>query len=162
MELKGNSHDIQMFENIVKNWVKHGTAYIVKKPFNPDGTAFVPNDQEQPRFSTSVYNIEKYYQLIIAPSPYTYGGRVNVRFWYDKRCDTGGVKITREGMMMIFSSMTVLGLLQKIGTNLDNGTNLINMDVIKNILIKAVEQSGNKIDAAKLELKDEKINNAGH
>jgi len=75
---------------------------------------------------------------------------VNVRFWYDKRSEKAGIKITRDGFMLILKSMTVVGLLRQLSKKVTkNGTDEVDIDLVKEVLtemIKAKTEKDTKID----------------
>lgn len=157
IELFGTIYVIQTVEEWCQILVNKKQAVLVH-----DSSKYVKKldgmlDHANDNFNVKVYKAgvsdrdhsrEADYQVFVGKSFET--KNVNVRFWYDKRSEKAGIKITREGFELILKSMTVVGLLRQLSKKVTkNGTDEVDIDLVKDVLtemIKAKSEKDSKID----------------
>jgi len=145
MEFVSTCYSIQTLEELCKILVAkkharllHDSSKYLKKP---DGRIDHPGN----KFNVKQYEVEMHnhceanYQIFVGKSFEAVD--VNVRFWYDKRIDKAGVKISRAGLNLILKSMTVVGLLRKLNLKVTkNGTDEVNLDLVKDVLLETIKR----------------------
>lgn len=116
----------------------HDSSKYLRKP---DGRI----DHAGNKFNVKSYEVEVHdryeadYQVFVGRTFEVVN--VNVRFWYDKRIDKAGVKISRQGLMLILKSVSVIGLLQQLNMKVsNNGTDEVNLDLVKDVLSKTLKE----------------------
>lgn len=144
MEFTGTCYAIETIEELCKNLVQKKHARLLhdssKYMLKPDGRVDYPGN----KFNVKAYQVEmhdKYdtsYQVFVGKSIDAVD--VAVRFWYDKRIDKAGVKISRQGLTLILKSMTVIGLLRQLSLKVTkNGSDEVDLDLVKDVIIQAIK-----------------------
>ena len=131
MEFTSKRYWMQCLEEYCKSLVRSNQAELSKFPSH-----YFP-EMERSRVSTKVYKV---YLVNINPNPphILRPATIAVRFWYDKRYDLAGVKITHEALFTLFKSMTVSSVLKQVGINVENGH--IDPELVKGLLEKLIEE----------------------
>jgi hypothetical protein len=143
MEFVSTVYSIQTIEEWCKILVTKKHARILhdssKYTRQADGHFAPGNKFNVKQYETEVHDhAEANYQVFVGKS--FEAKDVNVRFWYDKRIDKAGVKISREGLSLILKSMTVVGLLRQLSMKVtNNGNDEVNLDLVKDVLTQAVK-----------------------
>ena len=149
MEFVSTCYSIQTIEEVCKVLVAKKHARILhdssKYLKTPDGRIDHPGN----KFNVKQYEIEAHdhqeanYQIFVGKSFEAVD--VNVRFWYDKRIDKAGVKISRQGLNLLLKSMTVVGLLRQLNMKVtNNGNDEVNLDLVKDVLVQAIKIKADK------------------
>jgi hypothetical protein len=144
MEFVSTCYSIQTIEELCKILVAKKHARLLhdssKYLKTPDGRIDHPGN----KFNVKQYEVEAHnhyeanYQVFVGKSFEAID--VSVRFWYDKRIDKAGVKISRAGLNLILKSMTVVGLLRQLNLKVtNNGTDEVNLDLVKDVLTQAIK-----------------------
>jgi hypothetical protein len=130
LEFTSTCYAVDKVEEICKKLVKKGAAECVKEP-RPYRDQHTEN-----RFNVDVY---KHYLIKITHGDIFLPWEANIRFWYDRRQDRAGIKLSVESLLAILNSMTVINLLQKLDLKLGGGTNgKMALDKIAEVLTKAM------------------------
>lgn len=129
MEFTSNCYWMSLLEAKCKDLAGTGQAEVVK-----DTARFGYNR----RFNTKVYNT---YLVHITNPPSVFMSGVAVRFWYDKRNDVAGVKVTHEGLNLLLHSFTITTLLRQLNIRTHNGNKAIDAETIRNLLVRLIEAS---------------------
>lgn len=144
MEFVSTCYSIQTIEELCKILVAKKHARLLhdssKYLKTPDGRIDHPGNKfNVKQYETELHDhAEANYQIFVGKSFEAVD--VNVRFWYDKRIDKAGVKISRAGLNLILKSMTVVGLLRQLNLKVtNNGTDEVNLDLVKDVLTKAIK-----------------------
>jgi len=143
MEFVSTCYSIQTIEELCKILVAKKHARILhdssKYTRQTDGH-YAPGN----KFNVKQYEVEAHshqeanYQIFVGKSFEAVD--VSVRFWYDKRIDKAGVKISRAGLTLILKSMTVVGLLRQLNLKVtNNGSDEVNLDLVKDVLTQAIK-----------------------
>jgi hypothetical protein len=148
MEFVSTCYSIQTIEEWCKILVAKKHARIMhdssKYTRAPDGHFEPGNKFNVKQYETEVHDhAEANYQVFVGKS--FEAKDVVVRFWYDHRIDKAGVKISREGLSLILKSMTVVGLLRQLSLKVtNNGTDEVNLDLVKDVLAQSVKLKSEK------------------
>jgi hypothetical protein len=158
MEFTGTCHAIEFIEEWCMGLVQkkharllHDSSKYLKKP---DGRVDYPSN----KFNVKQYHVEvkdrdqheeeRNYQIFVGKS--FEAVEVAARFWYDRRIDKAGVRVTRQGLNLIRKSMTVVGKLRELNMQITkNGSDEVDLDLVKQILemaIKAKTEKDTKIE----------------
>jgi len=152
LEFYSSTYSVNKWEEFCLNLVKLGLATNYKEPVK----------DVEIKTQTSGYDLERAYQLFVKPSDYGFGGRVNVRFWYNNRTNGEGFKvdqacwkISQEGLDTLLESMTLVSILTKHGIRLRGKGGKIQLNELTrlaNILDQDIE-TVEKIEPGKLVIK---------
>ena len=152
IELFGTIHVVQTVEEWCQVLVNRKQAILVH-----DSSRYIKKldgmlDHANDNFNVKVYKAgvsdrdhsrEADYKVFVGKS--LEAKDVNVRFWYDKRSERAGIKITRDGFMLILKSMTVVGLLRQLSKKVTkNGTDEVDIDLVKEVLTEMIKNQTEK------------------
>ena len=136
MDFSCSSHTAEKFIKLCEDLTKSGYAVKVHDSVTKDGKV------DKSGFSTAKYLLgydyrEVDFDINVKVHPDTSNfqfstvSKAPVRFWIERRRGNGGedlpyerragIKITDEGFMLLLKSMTVIGLLQKVGFKIAKG-----------------------------------------
>jgi len=129
-EFVSNCYWMQMIESKCKELVGTGQASKVK-------------DSSQPgkRFDTKVYETYLVHIKQQEALAYLLPSNVRVRFWYDKRIDKAGVKVSHEGLDMLLRSMTVSSILKQLGIDSYRQNGKVDSSLIRDLLVKLINEA---------------------
>ncbi len=152
LEFVSTCHDMNRLEGICSNLVRVGMAKKVKdttfyenqedgmKVASDNGDKYVQN-----KFGTKVYY--NYLVRVAANALMVTPCMVAVRFWYDKRLNKAGIKISEEGLIIILHSFTVLNLLKKMNIQLGGGHDgKLELDKVAELLTVALGKNGSEVN----------------
>ena len=143
MEFVSTCYSIQTIEELCKILVAKKHARLLhdssKYTQTKDGRIHPGNNFNVRQYEAEIHDhAEANYQVFVGKSFEAID--VSVRFWYDKRIDKAGVKISRAGLNLILKSMTVVGLLRQLNLKVtNNGTDEVNLDLVKDVLTQAIK-----------------------
>lgn len=126
MEFISGCYSIEQLEKICKD-------LVVKKQAEVIHDSSKGND----KFFTTHYLIQTGEDSTAAIVFGSQWNKVNIRFWYDRRVDRAGIKMTKEGFNMILHSVILAGLLAKFNIRTNGKT--LGIDEIKGLLRRTVQ-----------------------
>jgi CRISPR/Cas system-associated endonuclease Cas3-HD len=148
MEFTGSCYEITVLEDFCKYLLQkrqarllHDSSEYMRKPdggIDRAGNKFNVKQYEMKVKERDEHEEEKNYQIFVGKSFEAVD--VNVRFWYDRRINKAGIKISRAGLNLILKSMTVIGLLRQLNMKVSkNGADEVDLDLVKDVLKEAIK-----------------------
>jgi hypothetical protein len=140
MEFTSNIHDVEVVEReIINKLIRKGQAKFLKD------TSYIMDENGRRirvdnKFYTKKVILEKEYNVYVGVAWQFAIEQVYVRFWYDRRNDTAGIKMTMEGFMLVANSVTVTSLLKELNERITtNGNKDIDLDKISQVMKTAIK-----------------------
>lgn len=159
MEFTGTCHAIEFLEEWCKVLVGKKHARLLhdssKYTQTKDGRILPGNNFNVKQYEVEVkdrddqHEEERNYQIFVGKS--FEATHAFARFWYDRRIDKAGVRVTRKDLNILRKSMTVVGKLRELNMKITkNGTDEVDLDLVKQIIEMAIKSKSEK--DAKIEI----------
>lgn len=160
IEFTSNCHSIGLVENVCRELVRKGTAKAIKDSRIADfETSRYTNDKsKREELQDKGFDVVVYRQYLVNIKtasiflPWT----ADIRFWYDKRTNRAGIKLSAEALQSILESMTAIEYLRKLNIKLGGDNGKLTLDKIAQALTEVfakVTQEKPQIEARRYEPK---------
>lgn len=121
MEFIAKTFDVYFWEEYCQELVAQKKATLIKDTTQSNG------------LGVKVYLINVGEQTALTVT------KAQVRFWYDKRVDRAGIKITRDALRMLFRSVTATALLKQLQYKIDP-KKPVDIDIVSELLREAIKR----------------------
>ena len=152
IEFTSNVHSVKIIQGLCDNLVENKMATVIKDSYKSEDDLL----NGQKKFETQVdVRVYRNYVINIKTAPVYLPWDADIRFWYDKRNNRAGIKLSAESLMAIIQSVTVIKYLKKLDVKLTGDDNKLTLDTVA----QAITEVFGKTTGEKPYIEARKLNN---
>ncbi len=142
IEFISNCHSIGLIEKVCKDLVRKGAAQSIKdtRVGEFETERYIKDDSKKEEFHDKGFDVVVYRQYLvnIKTAPVYLPWIADIRFWYDKRSNRAGIKLSAESLQAIMETMTVMSYLKKLDVKLGGQNGSSTLDKIAAALTEII------------------------